>query len=127
MWFKTFRKIVLIEELSAVAALECGLVDKILPTRADANQELERILKILVSTPIETLRARKGIAKSDGNLAVAMVETGKAVIFDSKRDPDEFQSSSLVRTQWHGNGLAVVELFDQDGETRSGECLAVIV
>ena len=104
------------DALSASEALECGLIDEVSATRAGATQELERIVQVLVGTPVEALRARKEILRSGGNLGAAMVETGKALMFASQHDPDEVVSSNLVRTQWHANGVAVVELFDQEGE-----------
>ena len=103
--------------MEASVALTHGLVDLVSTTHAAATQELENIIQATAKIPVEMLRARKRIASSGGNSSVALVETGKAMFITAGvHAPTDVDNSNLARTQWHDNGVAVVELLNQEGE-----------
>jgi len=103
--------------LEAEAALKCGLVDSVCTTRAAARQELDSVIQVVMKTPVKTLRARKLISRSSGNPCVALVETGKSMMMSTLgRTLNDPGSGSAVRTQWHADGVAVMELLSEEGE-----------
>ena len=105
------------DPMEADAALKCGLVDLISTSRAAARKELEDIILVMAKTPVKMLQARKRITRSCGSPSVASVETGKAIIAAAGfRAQNDINGRSLTRTHWHENGVAVVELFNQEGE-----------
>ena len=98
-------------------ALTHGIVDLVSTTRAEAAQELENILQVMAKMPVEMLQARKRIVSSGGNPSVALVETGKEMFITAGvHAPTDVDNSSLARTQWHDNRVAVVELLNHEGE-----------
>ena len=105
------------DAMEASVALTHGLVDLVSTTHGAATQELENIIQATAKIPVEMLRARKRIASSSGNSSVALVETGKAMFITAGvHAPTDVDNSNLARTQWHDNGVAVVELLNQEGE-----------
>ena len=112
------------DTFNADVAREYGLVNTISPTYAEAWQKLECMIESLGNTSAGVLRAWKTISRSGGNLAVASVEIGKALIAASP--VTNSMSSSLVRTQWRDNRVAVVELFDPEGKTFAALALRLL-
>ncbi len=106
--------------IDACMAASRGLVDSIVKTSSeDAIHTLNTIIDDLSSVPIEMLKCRSRVLAADGDIVMAVIESGNLLLSCANQSALALDRKlEFVRLSWHSTAVACLDFGDPNGDVR---------